>query len=330
MTLEDRIRAFRVHAMEQARQSGNVSRTCRELGISRTLFYRWQRLYAAYGPDGLHPKRRRAGRGRPSSLPLHLERRVLALALSWPSSGPQRLSDDLAAEGVQLSPSTIHRILKRAGLSRRAQRFGIIEAHSAEKAGLLTERTRRKLDEARSRGRRLQAEQPGDLASIDCFYIGKLKGVGKVWQITACDVASSYGFAQILPGPAPTSQQAADFLERIVLPGYRAAGWKLSRVLTDGGSEFWGHFLAACQRLGIRHTRTKPRHCWTNGVVERFQGTILHEHWRIAFRRRYFTSRRQLQQSLEGFLAFYNHHRPHRGHRLKGNTPASVFLGVLG
>jgi transposase InsO family protein len=295
------------------------------------LFYRWRKLYGAYGPDGLHPKRRRARRGRPTSVPVHLERQVLALALAWPSSGPQRLSDDLAVRGIQLAPSTIHRILKRVGLSTRTDRFGIIEAHTAERAGLLTERTRRKLARARSRkGHRIQADQPGELVSVDCFYIGKLKGVGKVWQITACDVASSFGFAQILPGPAPTSKQAADFIERVVLPGYKAAGWTLQRVLTDGGSEFWGDFISACQRLRVRHTRTKPRHCWTNGVVERFQGTILHEHWRIAFRRRYFTSRRQLQRSLESFLSFYNHHRPHRGYRLKGKTPASVFVGALG
>ena len=47
-----------------------------------------------------------------------------------------------------------------------------------------------------------------------------------------------------------------------------------------------------CDRLGIRVTRTKPRHAWTNGFVERLQKTILPEHWRIAFRRQYFTSQR--------------------------------------
>ena len=64
-------------------------------------------------------------------------------------------------------------------------------------------------------------------------------------------------------------------------------------------------------RLGIRVTRTKPRHAWTNGFVERLQKMILHEHWRIAFRRQYFTSRRSLQGSLDRFLQFYNHERPH-------------------
>ena len=107
------------------------------------------------------------------------------------------------------------------------------------------------------------------------------------------------------------------------------AGWKLWRVLTDGGSEFKGEFDEMCRRLNVRHTRTKPRHAWTNGFVERLQGTILHEHWRIAFRRRYFRRRFQLQASLDGFLRFYNFERPHQGYRTRGRTPSEIFWGAV-
>jgi transposase InsO family protein len=44
--------------------------------------------------------------------------------------------------------------------------------------------------------------------------------------------------------------------------------------LTDNGKEFKGVLAADCERLGIRSTRTKPRHAWTNGFVERLQKTI--------------------------------------------------------
>jgi transposase InsO family protein len=162
---------------------------------------------------------------------------------------------------------------------------------------------------------------------LDTFYLGKLKGVGKVWQVTACDAACSYGAAQILPALSATA--CAAFLRDVLVPLYRQAGWPLERVLTDGGSEFKGAFAHACRALGIRHTRTKPRHAWTNGFVERLQGTLLQEHWRIQFRRRYFTSRRQLQQTLAAFLHFYNTHRPHSGYRLQGRTPAALFWGAL-
>jgi transposase InsO family protein len=112
------------------------------------------------------------------------------------------------------------------------------------------------------------------------------------------------------------------------VPHYRRARWRLRRVLTDGGPEFRGAFDVACRQLGLRHTRTKPRHAWTNGFVERLQGTILQEHWRVAFRRRYFTSRSAVQRSLDAFLHFYNHERPHHGYRLRGHTPAAMFWGV--
>jgi transposase InsO family protein len=119
------------------------------------------------------------------------------------------------------------------------------------------------------------------------------------------------------------------FLREVVRPTYRQAGWTLRRVLTDNGKEFKGVFAAGCERLRLRVTKTKPRHAWTNGFVERFQGTILHEHWRIAFRREYFGSVRRLQQSLDGFLRFYNRQRAHHGHRLNGRTPATAFFGAL-
>ena len=126
-----------------------------------------------------------------------------------------------------------------------------------------------------------------------------------------------------------TATAVLAFLQEVVRPAYRKAGWGLQRVLTDNGKEFKGAFAAGCEQLGIRVTRTKPRHAWTNGFVERFQKTILHEHWRIAFRRQYFTGRRALQTTLDRFLQFYNYDRPHRGYRLNGRTPATVFAGAV-
>ena len=203
----------------------------------------------------------------------------------------------------------------------------MLEHRALQTAGLLTERTRRTLWQAQhGQPRHVAACEPGELVCLDTFYIGQLKGVGKVWQITACDAACSYGVAWLLP--AHTAEAAAHFLRRVVLPLYRRAGWRLRRVLTDGGPEFKGAFDEACRALGFRHTRTKPRHAWTNGFVERLQGTILQEHWRVAFRRHYFTNRTALQRSLEAFMQSYNHERPHQGYRLRGRTPAALFWGA--
>ncbi len=329
MTLEQSIQGLRLRVLARARELGNVSAACREVGLSRTVFYRWQKRHERYGADGLHPRQLRAALGRPSSVAPHDERQVLALALAWPTWGPARISSQLFLQGVHIAPSTVYRLLGRLGLGTRRERLAVLEHHSARSAGLLTERTRLSLLRARygAKTRHVEASRPGELVCLDSFYVGKLKGVGRVWQLTACDAATSFGLALIVP--APTAQDAARFLRDHVVRGYGKAGWRIERVLTDGGPEYKGAFDEACRALGIRHTRTQPRHCWTNGFVERLQGTILHEHWRVVFRRRYFTSRHQLQRSLDGYLSFYNERRPHRGYRLRGRTPASAFRGAV-
>lgn len=328
MTLEDRVQVQRLRVFRRAEELGNVSAACREAGISRTLFYRLKADYQEYGADALHPCRPKAKPGRPSPVPMHVERTVVGLALAWPTWGPARLSAQLARQGVVLAPSTVYRLLRRMGLGTRRQRLGILELHSAERAGLLTERTRRRLRRARSKPRHVEASVPGELVCLDCFFIGTLKGVGRVWQITACDAASSYATAQVVLLAQPTATAAARFLRQVLVPLYRKAGWPIGRVLTDNGSEFKGVFAEACRELGIRHTRTRPGHAWTNGFVERLQGTILHEHWRIDFRRRYFTRVAQLQASLQRFLRFYNDQRPHHGYRVRGRTPSELFWGA--
>jgi len=322
MTLEDKVHGFRLHALRRAEELGNVSAACRELDISRTVFYRWKKRLRAYGADALHPRRTSARPGRPPLLGPVEERAIVATALAWPTWGPNRVSLQLARQGVHVSPSTVWRALRRMGLGRREARLLAVEGHVAKTAGLLTERTRRNL----RRTRHVAVDEPGELVCLDTFFIGKLKGVGQMWQITACDAASSYAWAKVIP--ARNAVEAARFLAEVLVPQFAKAGWKLRRVLTDRGSEFKGEFDQACRDLRITHSRTKPRHAWTNGFVERLQGTILHEHWRVAFRRRYFTRAHQLQLSLAGFLRFYNEERPHHGYRTQGRTPAEVFWGA--
>jgi hypothetical protein len=227
MTLEDSIHIQRLRVLREAARLGNVSEACRRHGLSRTLFYRLRSRLEQYGPDGVHPKRRQARRGRPSAVPVQTERRVIAFALAWPTCGPQWFSDQLAREGLTIAPVTIWRVLRRCGLGTRRARLAVLEQHSADTAGLLTERTVRP-------HRHVVAGQPGELVSLDTFYVGKLKGVGKVWQITGCDVASSFGWARLVIGEV-TAAAVLSFLRDVVRPGCRQAGWRLQRVLTDNG-----------------------------------------------------------------------------------------------
>ena len=320
MTLEDSIRRHRLAILQRAALLGSVTQACREAGISRTLFYRWRQRYLRYGAEGLRPRSTRPTRWPRQAIPA-LEHAVLAYALLWPTQGPARLALQLRQPlwgGWRISASGVYAIFRRHGLQTRWERLTRLEAHAATD-GLLTERTRRRLVRPH-----VEAQRPGDLVCLDAFYIGKLKGVGKVWQLTACDAACSYGIATLVP--RVTQQAAIQFLRGHVVPAYERAGHRLQAVLTDGGPEWQARFAAACRELGISHRRTRPRHAWTNGFVERLQGTILTELWRVAFRRTYYRSIAHLERDLQAYLRFYNRERPHQGYRLQGRTPAAVFL----
>jgi len=320
MTLTDKVVLLRRRVIHRAAAGVPVSQVCRDVGISRTLFYAWKRRYVRYGDAGLHPRPSRPARWGRQSSPA-LEHAVLAYALQWPTHGPQQMADQLRRLGsARLSATGVYKILRRHGLRTRWERLARLEGAALETLGLVTERTARALRPPPH----VAAERAGDLVCLDSFYIGHLKGVGKLWQLTACDAATSYGIAQVLRG-SPTAALAARFLRERVLPVYRRAGHRVQAVLTDGGPEWKAAFRAACRAAGLEQRRIRPGHAWTNGFVERLQGTILTEHWRVVFRRTYFTHAAQLERALQRYLRFYNTERTHRGYRLQGRTPASVF-----
>jgi transposase InsO family protein len=325
MTLVDKVMQLRRHVIQRAAAGIPVTRVCREVGISRTLFYRWKQRYLQSGDAGLAPRPARPRRWGRQSAPA-LEHAVLAYALHCPTHGPARIADQLRQRrygGWRLSATGAYKILCRHGLRTRWERLARLEGEALVATGLLTERMARRLVR---KERHIEAERPGDLVCLDGFYIGKLKGVGRVWQLTACDAAASYGIAQVIRG-APRGPQAAAFLLERVLPVYRRAGHVVRAVLTDGGMEWRGAFDAACRAAGIAHRRTLPRHAWTNGFVERLQGTILTECWRVVFRQTSFTQVAQLERALQRYLRCYNDERTHRGYRLQGRTPRAVFRG---
>ena len=225
MTLEDRVHALRLRLFRRAEELGNVSAACREAGVSRSAYYQLRQRFRRYGSDGLHPKHRKG----PARAASGAGSRGRA-ADPGRGPGPARLGSaaDLGPARDARDPGRPEHGLPRPAPPRprhRKQRFGLLERHSASRAGLLTERTRRALEKVRptpSR-RHVEAKEPGELVCFDCFFIGRLKGVGKVWQITACDAASSYGLAMLFLGD-PRAAVAAEFLDRVV-EHFDEAGW---------------------------------------------------------------------------------------------------------
>lgn len=257
-----------------------------------------------------------------------VEQAILDYISVWPTHGPRRIAQQLAQPswgGILVSHWGVYKTLRRRRLHQRPARLRRFELLQARATGILTEYTR-DLVLARPNLVQVSADRPGELVGVDTFYVGNLKGVGKIWQYTATDVASSYTFCWLTT--SNDTRQAAHFAE-LVTAHYRDLGVRLQRTLTDNGPEYVGRtFRDRLASLGIEHTRIKPGRPATNGHVERFHGTVLHEFYRLAFRRRYYRSIPELQGDLASFLGWYNYRRTHSGTRLRGSTPAAVFTNA--
>src|SRR5881296_3189100 len=140
MTLDQSVHGMRLRVIERAQVQGNVSAVCRELGISRTVFYRWRQRLERYGVDGVHPRRQRAQAGRPVATAPEVERLVLAIAISAATWGCRRIAAYLARTWrVRLAPSTVQRLLCGAGVATPRAPPAARAPSVARTAGLLTE-----------------------------------------------------------------------------------------------------------------------------------------------------------------------------------------------
>ena len=282
----------RIAVLDHAARVGNVAEACRVFGISRTRYYEWKGVADRYGLAALMPKERRAPQ-MPEATPTHVLEALLTLAVLEPTIGCRQYADRLGDQGFSIAKSTVQKHLVAHGLGKRAQRLARAAARKDEPFGFC-----------------LATGGPGELVCVDSFYIGKLKGVGKVYQLTAIDVFTRWAFVAIVLGP-PNGAMTARF--------------KVRAVLSDNGPEYIaGAFIGALAAKGIAHNRIPPRSPNHNAVCERFHGTILQECWRPAFHRRHFTSIRQLQAEADSWLITYNRRRRNHGDYMRGRTPQQI------
>ena len=316
MTRDQIIYQRRLRVLAHAGATGNVAATCRVFGISRTRFYEWRAVAERYGVEALMPKARRQPQ-LPNATPTHVLEVLLTLAVLHPTLGCRQFADRLADRGFTVSKTTVNKLLADHGLARRSQRVARAAAVAAA-TGLMT---RPALKDPI--GFCHWAARPGDLVALDGFYVGNLKGVGPVWQLTAVDTATRLAMVWIIAG-APNSILGVSFIDKVVR-WMRRHGHQVRAVLTDGGAEWRSAgFAEALAARELRHIKTPPRSPNHNAVVERFHGTILDECWRPAFHRRSFHTLGQLRVEADAWLIDYNHRRANHGDFMQGRTPAQV------
>jgi transposase InsO family protein len=308
----------RARVLALADELGNVKAACELVGVSRTSFYEWRRVAEAYGLEALMPKTRRRPQ-EPNATPTHVVEDLLTVAVLCPTIGCRQYADRLAERGYTVSKSTVQKLLVEHGLGRRHQRVARAAAITAATTGLVTDAAR----EPEPFGFCHYAAAPGDLVAIDSFYIGNLKGVGKVYQLTAIDTATRWAIMMIVLGPV-NAAHTIRFIDHIVRR-YRRLGVPVRAVLSDNGPEYVASgFRAHLAARGIGHVRIPPRSPNHNAVCERFHGTALQECWRPAFHRRRFTSIAQLQREADTWLMRYHHRRRNHSDYMRSRTPAQM------
>lgn len=317
MTHEDIVYDRRVRVIEYAARINNVSEACRVFGVSRKTYYEWIKKAEQYGLSALLPRERRRPH-QPNEMTSEEIAVILSEAIARPTLGPKSLLRHLKKRGVDRSASGVAKVLRRHNLGTAKQRVIALASLTATETGQLTEAALEG-----PLGFCQYASHPGQVVALDTFYVGKLKGVGAVWQLTAVDIATRIAVVQLVVGDKSATVTA--LLLGHLKKALRKHGITLEGVLTDNGPEFVGKaFQARVSALGLHHHRIPPRSPNHNAVCERFHGTVLEEFYRPHFHRGRVEDVALLDRSLQAWVADYNHDRPNHGDYMAGRTPLQV------
>ena len=330
-SLSQKIIKPKLGLLELAKQLGNVSQACKVMGYSRDTFYRYQELYENGGEEALQEISRKKPIEK-NRVPAYIEDAVIALAVENPALGQHRASNELQQRGTIVSSSGVRSIWIRNNLETFKKRLKALEKKSAQEGILLTEEQLQCLEKAQHEKEahgEIETAHPGYLGSQDTYFVGTMKGVGRIYQQTFIDTYSRFAFAKLYT--EKTAITAAHTLNETVLPWFQTHGVSLLRILTDRGTEYCGKVEAHAYQLflaveDIDHSKTKARSPQTNGICERFHKTMKSEFYDITFRKKIYHSIEELQEDVDTWLVTYNEHRPHSGPRCYGKTPFQTFV----
>jgi hypothetical protein len=311
MTADEKVISTRLDLLNMAEKLGNVSQACKLMGYSRDSFYRFKKLYQEEGMAGLQEISRKKpilkNRVNPA-----IEAAIVKMAIDFPGFGQLRVSNELKKIGVHVSPGGVRAVWIRNQLETFQKRLKTLEAKIVAEDLLLTESQAQSLEKAKeekvAKGE-IKTEHPGYLGIQDTYYVGTIKGLGRIYQQTFIDTYTKLVFAQLYD--RKNAIVATEMLNDRVLPFFEQLGFRLLRVLTDRGTEYCGalehhafeSYLAA---KNIFHSKTKTVYPETNGISDRFHKIIQDEFYRGTIRNKNYSNLDELQKDLDIWMKIYN------------------------
>lgn len=198
--------------------------------------------------------------------------------------------------------------VSRSGLDRCLRRHGVANLRALQAKALAD------AGEAQAPIKTFKDYEPGFL-HMDIKYLPQMPDEReRSYLFVAIDRATRWVFMRIYADQSENS--SVDFLSRLE----RTAPMKITKLLTDNGSQFTDRFTrkkreptgnhkfdVRCNALNIEHRLCPPRHPQTNGMVERFNGRISE-----VVNQTRFASAAELETTLDRYLKTYNHLIPQR------------------
>jgi len=331
LNTREKVIKHKVGLLNLAEELGNVSRACKVISLSRDTFYRYKAAVDEGGVEALVDSNRRQPNPK-NRIDSVVEEAVIAYALEQPAHGQVRASNELRKRGIFVSPTGVRGAWMRNNLACFRDRLRALEEKVAAEGLILTESQVAALEKKRhddEAAGEIETAHPGYLGSQDTFYVGTLKGVGRIYQQTFVDTCSKVAAAKLYTTKTPIT--AADLLNDRVLPLFEAHELPLLRILTDRGTEYCGRVEQHDYELylavnDIDHTKTKAKSPQTNGICERFHKTLLQELYQVTFRKKVYADIESLQRDLDAWVEEYNTERTHQGKMCCGRTPMQILI----